>query len=239
MVYVQLTNGGGYPTIQNVNNSGSFTFRNEAIAGRAILYVQINSSFNINFNWNFPDPTTNTSDDNIYYYYVGNVGVFSTTDLSTTTTGDNPPPNWSSVPNFDYNIFTGPYTGSSGPISVTSGNYFGLLYNSNTTGPPISANISSFPDSNGNCVLGNTKIKMKNGEEKEIKDIKRGDEILEDIKSGKSNKVANLYKCYMGTDYVMIPKGLLGNKEELNIIGCHPIWINDDKNRIIAAKSSI
>jgi len=85
------------------------------------------------------------------------------------------------------------------------------------------------------CVLGSTKIIMKDGKLKEIKDIKRGDEVIEDIKTNKINKVSRVISNNISNKYITkIPKNLLGNDEDLFITDPHPIWINDDKNRILS-----
>ena len=85
------------------------------------------------------------------------------------------------------------------------------------------------------CVLGSTKILMKNGITKEIKDIKVGDEILEDKKTNKTNIVSRNLNFKIAKNYVTkIPKDLMDNSEDLFISGCHPVWVNNDKNRILA-----
>ena len=85
------------------------------------------------------------------------------------------------------------------------------------------------------CVLGSTKILMKDGSLKEIKDIKRGDEILEDIDTNKTNIVSRIISMKVtNKQIVKIPKNTINNNEDLYIADIHPIWINDEKNRIYA-----
>ena len=85
------------------------------------------------------------------------------------------------------------------------------------------------------CVLGSTKILMKDGTLKEIKDINIGEEILEDIDTNKTNIVSRVISIKVkNKKIVKIPKNTLNNNEDLYISEVHPIWINNDKNRILA-----
>lgn len=89
-------------------------------------------------------------------------------------------------------------------------------------------------DSDGQCFIGSTRILMANGAKKQIQYIKRGEMIMTDIKTNSTNKVART--CYTGIngDCVLIPKNLIGNEEEIICTPIHPIWINNDTNRIYA-----
>ncbi len=85
------------------------------------------------------------------------------------------------------------------------------------------------------CVLGSTKILMKNGSLKEIKDIIRGDEILENAYTNKTNIVSRVISMKISnTKMVKIPKNTMNNFEDLHISEVHPIWVNQNKNRILA-----
>ena len=85
------------------------------------------------------------------------------------------------------------------------------------------------------CVLGSTKILMKNGSLKEIKDIKRGDEILENAYTNKTNIVSRVLSMKISNRKIIkIPKNTMNNFEDLHISEVHPIWVNQNKNRILA-----
>ncbi len=85
---------------------------------------------------------------------------------------------------------------------------------------------------NAPCFEGNVNIYMADGTTKKIKDIKRGDIVLEDIKTGKTNIVARLYSALaIKNDIYFIKKGLIGNNEDITCTN-HPIWCNNGKNRV-------
>lgn len=84
------------------------------------------------------------------------------------------------------------------------------------------------------CVIGSTKILMGNGEYLQIKDIKIGDVILEDITTRKTNIVSRIVKNNVKALGKLIPKGLIENTDKIICARNHPIWINNDKNRIKA-----
>lgn len=85
------------------------------------------------------------------------------------------------------------------------------------------------------CVLGSTKILMGNGLFKEIKDIKRGDEVMEDIKTNKTNIVSRVISIKVeNKNMIKIPKKILNNDEDLFITEVHPIWTNNDEKRLLS-----
>ena len=85
------------------------------------------------------------------------------------------------------------------------------------------------------CVLGSTKILMKDGSLKEIKDIIRGDEVIEDIKTNKTNIVSRVISMKVeNKNIIKIPKNLLNNSADLFISEDHPIWINNDEQRLFS-----
>jgi hypothetical protein len=83
------------------------------------------------------------------------------------------------------------------------------------------------------CMIGITNVLMADGTSKMIKDIKPNDEIMEDIATNKTNTVRRIYKIIPRKQLKMIKikKGLMGNSDDI-ICTDHPIWINDDENRI-------
>lgn len=87
---------------------------------------------------------------------------------------------------------------------------------------------------NSVCIVGYNKILMGDGTYKEIKNIKRGDIVITDIETKTTNKVAKLH-CTGGiTNCVIISKHLIGNSNEIIMSEFHPIWVNNDMNRIFA-----
>lgn len=87
---------------------------------------------------------------------------------------------------------------------------------------------------NAPCFVGSTKVTMSDGSFKQIKDIKQGDCVLENKQTGKTNIVRNLTEFTVLFDSYTIPKGLLGNSDEI-ICSNHPIWCNGGTNRIWAS----
>lgn len=143
----------------------------------------------------------------------------------------------SSIPTIDvsnaYDPMAGTYTAittSSLSINMTSGNYFGLMYSSNS-GAAGNVEISNIPTSTYVCLSGSTNIILFDRTIKLLKDCQRGDEILEDANTNKTNKVANIVKSkFYGLGY-KIRKGLIGNTEDI-ICTDHPFYCNNNNNRI-------
>lgn len=98
------------------------------------------------------------------------------------------------------------------------------------------------------CVSGSTKILMSNLTEKEIKNIVRGDVVMEDIKTNKTNIVSRVISTkVLNKKIVKIPNDILKiygetffesepkyTNDNLYITESHPIWINNGQNRILA-----
>ena len=108
-----------------------------------------------------------------------------------------------------------------------------------TTSLPTTPNTSSeiFLIGGGTlalCITGDALITMFDGTKKRIEDIKRGDLILNDINTNNIKKVAKLLKMHIIDKLIIIPKNLLGNEHDIICTKNHPIWVNDDKNRISA-----
>jgi len=86
-----------------------------------------------------------------------------------------------------------------------------------------------------NCFVSTTLILMKDGTQKFIKDIKRGDEVVMDINRKKSSKVARLVINRSAfTVLTKIPAGCVGNERIIYCTPHHPFWTNDNKHRILA-----
>lgn len=153
--------------------------------------------------WDTSNVTTMTNMFNGSSSFNQNVRIWTVTNVGTG--------------GFDY-MFTGAtamdsaYTGTSGYGSTPTSAFFGQ--------PPL-------------CVIGSTKVLMADGTQKEIQNIKPGDEIMEDIFTKKTSTVRRMYKMVPRAQIkiVTLKKGLIGNDEDI-VSTEHPIWINDDKNRI-------
>ena len=84
---------------------------------------------------------------------------------------------------------------------------------------------------NSVCVGPDTTILLEDSVYKKASELQRGDRIVQDINTGSIKTICRVIvsssdKC------ITIPKGLLGNTEDLLITQNHPIWVNGDNNRI-------
>ena len=84
------------------------------------------------------------------------------------------------------------------------------------------------------CVTGDTEILMADGSIKLMKDIKRGDLVMTNKKTGDSKKVCKVVSSLYSGQVTRIHKGLLGNRKPIILTGGHPIWVNKDQNRVCA-----
>lgn len=82
------------------------------------------------------------------------------------------------------------------------------------------------------CFRDSSLISMSDGSKKKIKDIQRGDMVLNDKQTNSSQKVCRLLKGLYKKTGVIIPEGLIGNTREIISSPNHPIWIGN--NRIFA-----
>jgi autotransporter-associated beta strand protein len=82
------------------------------------------------------------------------------------------------------------------------------------------------------CVRGSCLISMRDGSKKQIKDIVRGDMVLNDKQTNSSKKVCRLLKGLSNKTGITIPEGLIGNTRDIISSSNHPIWIGN--NRILA-----
>jgi len=99
----------------------------------------------------------------------------------------------------------------------------------------IVASTTDFTAQTFPCFIGSCKITMADKSLKEIKDIKRGDLILENKNTNKINMVAHVTVFTVLFDCNIIPPKLLENSEEI-VCTEHPIWCNNGKNRIFPSK---
>lgn len=239
-------------TITN-NGSGAFTLNapQSGVASSAIVYFQntTGSSLSLTLNWNNTGTNDGAFYDRIFWY---NNSIQPTAETGGATTGQY---------KLDSNLGTGGNSTSTlnGTIisSIGWNNFIGLNYTQNqfqsqsgTQSITVLANnwvavmiaaddivsstftITGFTDA-GVCVGANSEILMHDYSIKMIKDIRRGDQVIQDIKSNSIATVSNIVitPC---DKLVLVPKNLLGNQKELIITHGHPIWINNDTNRILA-----
>jgi len=82
------------------------------------------------------------------------------------------------------------------------------------------------------CVLGKTKILMADGSMKPIKDIVRGERVITDKETGATKKVARVLVSVSKGTAVCLPKGTLGNTEDVICTEAHPVWALDGTYRM-------
>jgi hypothetical protein len=81
------------------------------------------------------------------------------------------------------------------------------------------------------CVGPDTKVLLEDSVYKKVSELKRGDRVVQDVKTGAIKMISRVVVSHSNS-CITIPKGLLGNKENVLITQNHPIWVNGDKNRI-------
>ena len=81
------------------------------------------------------------------------------------------------------------------------------------------------------CVGPDTKVLLEDSVYKKVSELKRGDRVVQDVKTGVIKTISRVVVSHSNS-CITIPKGLLGNKENVLITQNHPIWVNGDKNRI-------
>ena len=67
---------------------------------------------------------------------------------------------------------------------------------------------------------------------KMIKDVQRGDVVLTNKDTNENKKVCRVVKSYYSGDVIKLNKELIGNIDDLIMTSGHPIWINNDTNRV-------
>jgi hypothetical protein len=82
------------------------------------------------------------------------------------------------------------------------------------------------------CVIGTTQILMADNTLKMIKDIQRGDLVLTNKDTNENKKVCRVVKSYYSGDVIKLKKKLIGNTDDLIMTSGHPIWVNNDTNRV-------
>ena len=189
--------------------------------------------------WSKTNTNDSTNNDRIFWYVGNSIPTYNISsscgngNSTSSTLGGNTlfSYGWKNFSNMNYN--TNSTQSGSESITATIGQYIVIMICANST-LGSTFQISNFPKSDGTCFIGTTNVLLGNGEYKFIKDIKQNDILITDIKTNKKDKVIRLIKEYIITEAVKIPIGLLNNDEELICSSIHPIWINNDKERILA-----
>lgn len=205
----------------------------------SIIYVESKINFTFNLDWQKTNTNDSTNNDRIFWYVGNSIPTYD--KISSCGNGDSSSSilnenslsyyGWNNFNTMNYNI-TSLQSGSQS-ITVTIGQYIAVMICANSV-LGTTFQISNFPNADGTCFIGTTTVLLENGKYKFIKDIKPNDILITDIKTNKKNKVIRLIKEYIITEAVKIPIGLLNNNEELICSSIHPIWINNDKDRILA-----
>jgi hypothetical protein len=71
-------------------------------------------------------------------------------------------------------------------VGLTNGYYFGSAISNFLPADNLTVNATNIPNANGECFAEDTNILLADGSYKKIKDIVRGDMVLEDVKTKKN-----------------------------------------------------
>ena len=88
--------------------------------------------------------------------------------------------------------------------------------------------LTGLPSANGFCFGADSKILMGDGTYKKINEIKRNDVVIQDIETGLTSVVSNVYNSQIFGELIKIPARLMGNSEDVICTKLHPIWINNN-----------
>ena len=226
---------------------------NSGVDSSAIVYFQNTTGSNLPLTLNWSVNSNNgdvTISDRIFWYNSSNQPsqyggppplVSGNYDLGSslgsggnvTSLLDGVPINtleWNNFNGMTYNFATN--VSGTQSITVLPNNWVAIMIAANDV-DVTNFTITGFTDA-GVCVGANSEILMHDYSIKMIKDIQRGDQVIQDIKSNSIAVVSNIVitQC---DKLVIVPKNLLGNQKELIITQGHPIWINNDTNRIFAS----
>lgn len=96
----------------------------------------------------------------------------------------------------------------------------------------FNVNVKNLPESIPLCFIGTSSILCQYGYKK-ISKLNRKDKVVCDIATKKILPISKIYKTFINSKICKIPIGMFGNIK--NIVGTdqHPIWCNNEKNRIL------
>lgn len=167
------TTASGSGTTITETGDYTWTFADTGIRVPSIsyLYIQATQNFTTYIPW-----STSGGDqgrfDRLFYYVGTDNTVFDNLDLNTTTAiGNNPPANFLSVPDFNYNT-TSTQSGIL-EVNIEAGQYFGLLFDNSDGSAASTITLTGMPTESGACFIGDTYVLMGDNTMKKIKDIKR------------------------------------------------------------------
>lgn len=86
------------------------------------------------------------------------------------------------------------------------------------------------------CFKKNSLVLLGDGTYKKINEIKRGDILMQDDTLKTTAIVSKVYEQLIDGQVIKIPKGLIGNEDDIISTKNHPIWINKNSARIYANK---
>lgn len=136
----------------------------------------------------------------MYRQYLTNLGTVYTT--------------WTSISSNTTNTFT----------DIPANTYLTIIFSKNGEGNGTIALSTTA------CLYKESLILMSDYTYKPIKNIKKYDEVITDIKTNTKMLVSKNISCVLvNKDIYRIPKGLLKNKNDIYIRDIHPIWINDNE----------
>lgn len=248
--------GGTYKTFSNSpSNSISLYNSNQIASGTAFMEIHALTTLNLVIpyqSYSFENyllvskKVDGSYFNNLYarlWYGINSESVISGTENINVNSnyydGTNLPYNSANWTSLSPQTTTSQFVDINGTINVTvqEGNYFVLLLTGPTT--PTGAfeftsmvELSGLPTATGFCFGANSKILMENMIYKPLSSIKRGDVVIQDIKTNEKAIVSKVYHDTITNDIVCIPKQLLNNEKDLYCTGLHPIWI--DNKRVYA-----
>jgi hypothetical protein len=156
------------------------------------------------------NPVSSTQNFDASTYYTNSTGL-NTTNLGIIDT------NWTTISD-----------STTVDISSPANYYVSIIFSKNGSGS------GSITASSSVCFYENTLVLMANKTYKEIKNIKKYDEIITNIKNNEIKKVSrNVCSFISNNNIYKIPKGLLNNNNDIIATGNHPVWMNDNNRCLI------
>lgn len=135
--------------------------------------------------------------------------------------------------NFSDMTYNGNTSGSGTQHMNIQPNYYAAIMITGNNTIESSYLITGFNAPSGICVLAGSLILMHDYTTKMIENLKRGDIVIEDKETNKTSIVSRVIKS-VAKDLVVIPHGLMNSEKDLIITSNHPVWVNQNINRILA-----
>lgn len=162
-------------------------------------------------------PPNSTQNFNASTYYK------DTTSLTTTNLGIITK-SWTSISSDSTNTFT----------NIPANTYLTIIFSKNGAGNgtidvTTTDTTTTTATTTTACFSSETQVLIGDNTYKSIKNIKRYDEVITNIKTNEKITVSRNISCVLTNDIYKIPKGLLRNNNEIIVRGIHPIWINNNE----------